>query len=106
MEDIDSSSAATLIFRPQENAGAHSAEPDDNAALKQSQSTNEKEKSVPLATFRKWKKLPKRLNLWVFKFDPRDPIDLSSSEGGGFPRPELLPIADIFQSIGGDGRCS
>lgn len=102
MEDIDSSSAATLIFRPQENTGAYSAESDDQAAMKQSQTSNENKKSVPLSTFRKWKKLPKRLNLWVFKFDPSDPTDLSSSLGGGFPRPELLPIADIFQSIGGD----
>ncbi|KAL3807409.1 hypothetical protein ACHAXA_009471 [Cyclostephanos tholiformis] len=97
MEDIDSSSTTTLVFRPQENVAAFTVEPDGKASTNQSQSSNQKE--VPLATFRKWKKLPKRLNLWVFKFDPDDPIDLSSSEGGGFPRPELLPIADIFQSV-------
>ena len=57
---------------------------------------------IPLASFWTWKKLPKRLNLWVFKFDPADPTDLSFSDRGGFPRPELLPIADIFRSVGGN----
>jgi len=92
MEEIVSSSAATLIFRPKENYDAHSEEPDGK----------ERENMVPLATFRTWKKLPKRLNLWVFKLDPNNPTDLSSSEGGAFPRPELLPVADIFRSVGGD----
>jgi hypothetical protein len=104
MEEIVNSSAATLIFRPNENYDAYSEEPDGTAtaARKQSQSSKERENVVPLATFRTWKKLPKRLNLWVFKLDPNDPTDLSSSEGGAFPRPELLPVADIFRSIGGD----
>jgi hypothetical protein len=61
-----------------------------------------KNKLVPLASFRTWKKLQKRLILWVFKFNPNDLTDLSTSEGGGFPRPEFLPIADIFHSIDGD----
>jgi hypothetical protein len=102
LEEFESSSAATLIFRPKENYGTYSEEPDGTAARKQYQSSQERENMVPLATFRTWKKLPKRLNLWVFKLDPNDPTDLSSSEGGGFPRPELLPIADIFLSVGGD----
>lgn len=102
MEEIDSSSAATLIFRPQANYDTHSEEPDGTATGNQSQSCKDSEKMVPLATFRTWKKIPKRLNLWVFKLDPKDPTDLSSSEGGGFPRPELLPVADIFRSVGGD----
>lgn len=105
MEEIVNSSAATLIFRPNENYDAYSEEPDGTAtaARKQSQSSKERENiMVPLATFRTWKKLPKRLNLWVFKLDPNDPTDLSSSEGGAFPRPELLPVADIFRSVGGD----
>ena len=29
--------------------------------------------------------------------DPNNPSDLSVSEGGGFPRPDLLPMADIFR---------
>ena len=68
------------------------------------QSTNKKEddddddKLVPLATFRSWKKLPHRVSLWVFQFDPSNPSDLKVSEDGGFPRPDLLPMADIFRS--------
>lgn len=108
MEEIEKSSATTLIFRQRESTA--DSEP-DNTAMSQS-STDEQsqsskkvgddKKEVPYATFRSWKKLPKRINLWVFKFDPDDPADLSMSEGGGFPRPELLPMADIFRSPGGN----
>jgi len=98
MEEIELSSSATLVFRKKGNAA--DSEPDNqNTSEKQCQSS---EKLVPFATFRSWKKLPRRLNLWVFQFDPDDPCDLSSSEGGGFPRPSLLAMADIFRSVGGE----
>lgn len=111
LESIDWPSVSTLIFRPN---GSSSSSADNNETEEhQSQSSSKKEelnhdddgnKSViPLASFRTWKKLPKRLILWVFQFNPNDPTDLSTSTGGGFPRPELLPIADIFRSTtGGD----
>ena len=63
-------------------------------------SLDDNDKKVPLASFRKWTKLKKRVNVWVFKLDPDNPCDLSHSEGGGFPRPDLLPMADIFRTIG------
>lgn len=109
MEDMELSSSATLVFRKKENDT--DPEPDNAAASNQntpgkecqsSEKVDDDTKLVPLATFRSWKKLPKRLNLWVFQFDPDDPCDLSSSEGGGFPRPSLLPMADIFRSVGGE----
>ncbi|KAL7524419.1 hypothetical protein ACHAXR_000566, partial [Thalassiosira sp. AJA248-18] len=106
MEDTEKYTATTLIFRPKENAlDSDNATRGDGSTEKQSQSSETVEddkKTVPLATFRKWKKLPKRVNIWVFKFDPDDPTDLSVSEGGGFPRPELLPMAGIFRSTGCD----
>jgi hypothetical protein len=107
MEDIDWSSVSTIIFRPNDNSSTGTNEIEQQ----QSQSSSKKDELnhtddnddnksmvVPLASFRTWKKLPKRLVLWVFQFDPNDPTDLSTSMGGGFPRPELLPIADIFRS--------
>jgi hypothetical protein len=105
MEDIDWSSVSTLIFRPNDNSSTST----DEIEKQQSQSSSKiqptvddddgsKSMVVPLASFRTWKKLPKRVILWVFQFDPNDPTDLSTSTGGGFPRPELLPIADIFRS--------
>ena len=74
----------------------------ESKQTKSSDKVDDNDKLVPLATCRSWKKLPKRVNLWVFKFDPNDPTELSVSEGGGFPRPDLLPMADIFRSSGGD----
>jgi hypothetical protein len=108
MEDIDWSSVSTLIFRPNDNSSSTS---NNETEEQQSQSSSKKDELnhtddddgnksmvVQLASFRTWKKLPKRLVLWVFQFNPNDPTDLSTSTGGGFPRPELLPIADIFRS--------
>ena len=104
MEELETSSASTLIYRQKESD--KDSPKKSNTAMSQSsddtkQSTNKKEdddKLVPLATFRSWKKLPHRVSLWVFKFDPSDPSDLKVSEDGGFPRPDLLPMADIFRS--------
>lgn len=102
MEDIDRSAVRTLIYRPMEQpttkrdaSSTTGEEKEDNIQLSTPPDKGEK---VPLATFRRWKKLSKRVNLWVFKFDPDDPYDMSTSEGGGFPRPDLLPLADIFRS--------
>lgn len=115
MEDIDKSSEETLFFRRKEEKhtndyveklskeiGTPSSETRKSTQSKNDGVSNENEDNlvVPLAAFRTWKKLPKRLNVWVFQLDPENPIDLSTSEGGGFPRPELLPIADIFRSFG------
>ena len=121
MDDIEKSSAATLIFRPKditEETDADTLDVDgiqvekqaaspvapDNATkntekLSSDKDDDEEEKIVPLASFRKWTKIKKRLNVWVFRFDPNDSTDLSVSEGGGFPRPELLPLSDIFRSV-------
>ena len=106
MEELETSSASTLIYRQKESD--KDSPKKSNTSMSQSsedtkQSTNKKEdddddKLVPLATFRSWKKLPHRISLWVFKFDPSDPSDLKVSKDGGFPRPDLLPMADIFRS--------
>lgn len=96
MEDLPRGrEAATLIYRHRGNT----KEPTEEQSLSE-KAVGHEEKMVCLATFRSWKKLSKRLKLWVFKYDPEDPHDLSVSEGGGFPRPQLLPMADIFRSPG------
>ena len=112
MEDIESSSATTLVFRTNKksdvlksetanaNDGTDSNQGTDSATGEQTQNSSDEDdkKLVTLASFRRWTKLKKRINVWVFKFDPDNPCDLSHSEGGGFPRPDLLPMADIFRS--------
>lgn len=118
MEDIESSSATTLVFRTNKksdilksdtsnaNDGTDSNQGADTTTTgEQTQNSlgEDDKKSVTLASFRRWTKLKKRINVWVFKFDPDNPCDLSHSEGGGFPRPDLLPMADIFRSnVGSD----
>lgn len=112
MEDIENCTAATLIFRQKESTTENLEEQSNTQQMSQSSTegkkkskstskkkveANDDDKQVPLSTFRSWRKLSKRINLWVFKFDPNNPSDLSVSEGGGFPRPDLLPMADIFR---------
>lgn len=101
VEDIEPTSATTLVFRPKKNIDVSKTE-DTADGVEQSQTSvdDNDNKTVPLASFRKWTKLKKRINVWVFKLDPDNPCDLSHSEGGGFPRPDLLPMADIFRTIG------
>ncbi|KAL7510800.1 hypothetical protein ACHAXN_007723 [Cyclotella atomus] len=98
MEDIDRTASCSMAFRPMKKV---ETQEDQSANLDLSSPKKEldSEKLIPLATFRSWNKLSKRLNVWVFKFDPDDPTDLSVSEDGGFPRPELLPLSDIFRQV-------
>lgn len=103
MEDIESSSATTLVFRTNKKSDilkSEIASADTATTGEQTQNSLDEDdkKSVTLASFRRWTKLKKRINVWVFKFDPDNPCDLSHSEGGGFPRPDLIPMADIFRS--------
>lgn len=103
MEDIESSSATTLVFRTNKKSNilkSEIASADTATTGEQTQNSLDEDdkKSVTLASFRRWTKLKKRINVWVFKFDPDNPCDLSHSEGGGFPRPDLIPMADIFRS--------
>ena len=98
MEDIESSSATTLVFRTNKKSDVLKSETTTIGEQTQNSLDEDDKKSVTLASFRRWTKLKKRINVWVFKFDPGNPCDLSHSEGGGFPRPDLLPLADIFRS--------
>lgn len=109
MEDIDSTASCSMAFRPikkpieQQNDDPDSKRDETlTSPTKQDADSftitgRDQKKMIPLATFRSWNKLPKRLNIWVFRFDPDNPTDLSVSDDGGFPRPDLLPLADIFR---------
>lgn len=45
-------------------------------------------------TFHQYPKLSKRLVAWCF---PKSEADEEEPSDGGFPRPELIPIADLFR---------
>lgn len=100
MEDIDRTGSCSMAFRPMkkmDKQGDSITEDNATPQKKDIDSSDKGEKLIPLATFRSWNKLSKRLNVWVFRFDPDDPTELSATEDGGFPRPELLPLSDIFR---------
>lgn len=52
--------------------------------------------STGLATFRQLKKLSKRIVMWVYPFDPANPTEPNDTTGGGFPRPEMIPLTTLF----------
>ena len=99
MEDIDRTASCSMAFRPVKRVRTEQHVKQDNKSPMEETNCPKEEKLIPLATFRSWNKLSKRLNIWVFKFDPDDPTDLSVSEDGGFPRPDLLPLSDIFRPV-------
>ena len=83
MEDIENCTAATLIFRQKESTTENVEEQSNTEQMSQSSTEGKKksksiskkkievdddDKQVPLSTFRSWRKLSKRINLWVFKF--------------------------------------
>mmetsp|Transcript_20330 Transcript_20330/g.24263 ORF Transcript_20330/g.24263 Transcript_20330/m.24263 type:complete len:310 (+) Transcript_20330:59-988(+) len=49
-----------------------------------------------LSSFRRLEKLPKRIVIWCYPFDPLNPKELTLEKGGGFPRPEMIPISSLF----------
>lgn len=49
-----------------------------------------------LSSFRRLQKLPKQIIMWCYPFDPLNPKELTLKEGGGFPRPEMIPISGLF----------
>ena len=101
MEDTDRTAMCSMAFRPmKQHPDVTPGKQDEKIPPTPKVADTplgQEENLIPLATFRSWNKLSKRLNIWVFKFDPENPTDLSVSEGGGFPRPELLPLSDIFR---------
>lgn len=52
-------------------------------------------------TFRQLPKISKRIILWCYPVDKNNPTE-PAPEGGGFPRPEMLPIASLFRPPNSD----
>ena len=102
-EEIKTSDSVTLLYNNKADQGKESGEDasssskgkrkrsagaDGSTAKKGSTGTTE------LATFRTLKKLSKRIVVWVYPFDPANPS--APNQGGGFPRPEMIPITSLF----------
>ena len=93
MEDIEPNACSTLVYKKKEDAKeeADSSQPPSQSSAK----TEDGE--VPLAIFRRWKKLSKRIVIWLFPLDPDNPTDLSVTKDSGFPLPDMMPFCDIFR---------
>jgi hypothetical protein len=73
VEDFNANDSATLIFAPK---------------------NTESPKGAPL--FLQLPKLSKRISLWCYPIDKNNPNE-PAPEGGGFPRPEMMPITSLFR---------
>uniref|UniRef100_A0A7S4JT09 Uncharacterized protein n=1 Tax=Odontella aurita TaxID=265563 RepID=A0A7S4JT09_9STRA len=105
VEEIQTSESATLLYnadssddeegssegRASTNMGGGRVE----SSAKQQKRKSNSSKSTTLASFRRLDKLPKRIVIWCFRLDPQNPT-APNPEGGGFPRPELVPMSSIF----------
>ena len=69
VEELNANESATLIF------------------AKRNDSSN---------NFRQLPKISKRIILWCYPIDKNNPTE-PAPEGGGFPRPEMLPISSLFR---------
>ena len=94
IEEISTSNCATILF---------SYECDIQQPYKKKRKqdstdlSNKNSKNVSINSgFKKVIKIPKRIILWIYPFDPNNPLE-PIPNGGGFPRPEFIPISDLFK---------
>uniref|UniRef100_A0A7S4V4P0 Uncharacterized protein n=1 Tax=Ditylum brightwellii TaxID=49249 RepID=A0A7S4V4P0_9STRA len=112
VEDIDPTESATLLYEDDGDeccSTIRDSDGDDNNvptskvssrkrrvnAAKGPSSSRQKSSKLKIATFRQLIKIPKRIVIWCYPFDPSNPTE-PNTEGGGFPRPELIPISSLF----------
>ena len=86
-EEIKTSDSVTLLYT---NTSEGTAGGDGGGKDKRKRSAD-----TELATFRTLKKLSKRIIIWVYPFDSANPT-APNPEGGGFPRPEMMPLTSLF----------
>ena len=73
-----------------------------NESKKISTSSKKKSKKKCVASFGQLKKLSKKIEIWVFRFDENNP-SFHIPSGGGFPRPEMTPLTALFRD-GSEGE--
>jgi hypothetical protein len=79
VEELNANESATLIFPPKKT-----------------------ESSKDASYFRQLPKLSKRIILWCYPINKNNPTE-PAPEGGGFPRPEMMPITSLFRPPHPDG---
>ena len=95
MEDM-TNACSTLVYKKKDANEEDKLEGADSSKAPTQSSVETQDVEVPLAVFRRWKKLSKRIVLWLFPINPDDPTDLSVTKDSGFPLPDMMPFCDIF----------
>eukprot|EP00559_Dactyliosolen_fragilissimus_P005840 CAMPEP_0184858972 /NCGR_PEP_ID=MMETSP0580-20130426/3996_1 /TAXON_ID=1118495 /ORGANISM="Dactyliosolen fragilissimus" /LENGTH=279 /DNA_ID=CAMNT_0027355357 /DNA_START=62 /DNA_END=901 /DNA_ORIENTATION=+ len=80
MEDISKSLGATLVF---------------SKIKKNMPNVSNASRKKNLPNLIELIKYPKRIVLWCYPFDPNNPTK-PITHGGGFPRPEMIPMISLF----------
>ena len=102
-EEIKTSDSVTLLFNNKADQGKETDKNANSSKGKRKQPVDADDDSgkkgstkvLATATFRTLKKLSKRIIIWVYPFDPANP-SAPIPEGGGFPRPEMIPLTSLF----------
>lgn len=91
-EEIKTSDSVTLLYT---NTSKGAAGSDGSGGDGGGKNKRKRSADTELATFRTLKKLSKRIIIWVYPFDLANPT-APNPEGGGFPRPEMIPLTSLF----------
>lgn len=109
IEEISTSKCATLVFNVEgdnhDDDTSTVSELNENRSRKRKQNSKcERDQFMESnITFTQLRKIPKRLVIWCFPFDPKKPMEPYPCDGG-FPRPEFIPITSLFKNDDTDGR--
>lgn len=102
-EEIKTSDSVTLLYNNNNNKADQGKGTDEDASTSKGKrkrsagadgGSGKKGSAKELATFRTLKKLSKRIIIWVYPFDSANPS--APNKGGGFPRPEMIPLTSLF----------
>lgn len=94
VEEIPANSCATLMY---DEIGEREPLDDAERNKKEQNGSEDTATSHDNVMFSSMLKIPKRILVWCYPFDVSNPT-VPNPPGGGFPRPELVPITSLFRN--------
>ena len=95
MEEISVSMSATIMYHPTHRSKQTKKENEEDDDSSNNYSSDIISEPKRLCDFFHRPKLSKRILLWCYPFDPSKPSE-PNPPGGGFPRPEMIPLSSLF----------